>query len=158
MLKYSIRQIAEQSAELVSRQIKLILIYSKFPKVSGKVLGLDLKLAKCGRKDKGMSLLLLPSSDQSLANCFHSFLNILSNQSLIFVISCTCAVCWWMPYSLYPLQRPGSLQISENLEDQSFWYLINLLIFLRPVQCLKSVTSSFPYFNTIFSELQNHCS
>lgn len=37
MFKYSTRHIAEQSTELVSRQIKLILIYSKFPKVCGKV-------------------------------------------------------------------------------------------------------------------------
>lgn len=103
-------------------------------------------MAKFGRRVKGWVLFYFPVQTNLWQNCFHSFLNISASQSLIFVISCTCAVRWWMPSSLYPLQGAASLQKSKNLEDQSLWYLINLHIFLRPGQCVKSVTSSFPYF------------
>lgn len=44
-----------------------MLVYSKFPKACVKVLGPDLKLAKFGRRDKGISSILLSTSDQSLA-------------------------------------------------------------------------------------------
>lgn len=102
-----------------------------------------------------MSLILLSSLEntQFFFRKIASILFLKTSPQILVLLLKFLALCNVMMNTLFTLSSAGSWQSTEVSE----MYLIYMHIFLRQVQCIKSITSFFSYFNKIFSQLQNDC-